>query len=461
TGIFNANKIVDVPPMNEMLRYEADKQIKPVKTIFDFSLQEGILRLAEKCSGSGDCRKTHITGGTMCPSYMATLQEKDTTRARANILRQFLTNSLQENPFNHKEIKEVMDLCLSCKGCKSECPSSVDVAKMKAEFLQHYYDANGIPFRTRLIGNFTKSQQLASLFPSLYNAVINNPVTAKLIKKVIGFAPERSLPQIGTTTLSAWKRWDRKKNPQKMPLKKVYLFCDEFTNYNDVEIGKTAIKLLDALGYEVIIPKHPESGRTYLSKGMLREAKRLANKNITLLSDRVNEHTPLIGIEPSAILTFRDEYPDLADAHLQSKAKELAKNTYSIEEFLLKEVTRGNINPEQFTKRPQLIKLHGHCYQKALHALSPVEKILSLPENYQVELIPSGCCGMAGSFGYEAEHYEVSMKVGELVLLPAVRKQAQSTIIAASGTSCRHQIKDGTSRKALHPVEILWEALKR
>src|SRR5690606_27224893 len=236
-------------------------------TVFKCNQAGGVLRAAELCNGSGDCRKTHLTGGTMCPSYMVTRHERDTTRARANAIREFLTRSPKANRFDHKEIKEVMDLCLSCKGCKSECPSSVDVAKMKAEFLQHYYDANGIPFRTRLIGNFTKSQQLASLFPSLYNTVINNPVTAKLIKKAIGFAPERSLPQIGTTTLSAWKkRWDREKNPKKTPLKKVYLFCDEFTNYNDVEIGKTAIKLLDALGYEIIIPKHLESGRTYLSK---------------------------------------------------------------------------------------------------------------------------------------------------------------------------------------------------
>jgi FAD/FMN-containing dehydrogenase/Fe-S oxidoreductase len=459
-GVFNANKIVDTPPMNEFLRYEADQQPKSFKTIFDFSKNESILRLAEKCSGSGDCRKTHISGGTMCPSYMATRQEKDTTRARANILRQFLTNSTGDNPFNHKEIKEVMDLCLSCKGCKSECPSSVDVAKMKAEFLQHYYDANGISFRTRMIANFTKSQALAAIVPSVYNALVSNGFTGSLIKKVVGFAPNRSLPKVGKTTLRSWKKQHDKKRSPQINAKKVYLFCDEFTNYNDVEIGITAIKLLEKLGYEVLIPQHAESGRTYLSKGLLRDAKTLANKNVGLLANLINVDAPLLGIEPSALLTFRDEYPELVDAHLVQKAKHLAQNAFLIEEFLLKEFENERISAVQFTSDYQLVKLHGHCYQKSLNALAPTEKILGLPANYQVELIPSGCCGMAGSFGYEKEHYEVSMQVGELVLLPEVRKQAESTIIAAAGTSCRHQIKDGTERLAKHPVEILWEALR-
>lgn len=458
-GVFNANKIVDTPPMNEFLRYEADKEIKPVKTIFDFSKNESILRLAEKCSGSGDCRRTHISGGTMCPSYMATRQEKDTTRARANILRQFLSNDTGDNPFNHEEIKDVMDLCLSCKACKSECPSSVDVAKMKAEFLQHYYDANGVPFRTKMIANFTKSQRLAAIVPSIYNALISNNFTSKLIKKVVGFAPDRSLPKVGKTTLRSWKKQYDKKQAPKNTERKVYLFCDEFTNYNDVEIGMTTVKLLEKLGYEVIIPEHLESGRTYLSKGLLREAKALANKNVALLADIVNADSPLLGVEPSALLTFRDEYPELVDANLVQKAKHLAQNSFLVEEFLLNEFEAEKIKASQFTSDYQLIKLHGHCYQKSLNALTPTEKILSMPSNYKVELIPSGCCGMAGSFGYEAEHYEVSMKVAELVLLPEVRKQEEDTIIAAAGTSCRHQIKDGTQKIAKHPVEILWEAM--
>ena len=458
-GVFNANKIVETPPMNEFLRYEADKEIKPIKTVFDFSKNESILRLAEKCSGSGDCRKTHISGGTMCPSYMATRQEKDTTRARANILRQFLTNSQGDNPFNHKEIKEVMDLCLSCKACKSECPSSVDVAKMKAEFLQHYHDANGIPFRTRVIANFSKSQALGTIVPGIYNALVTNNFTSKLIKKIIGFAPDRSLPKVGKTTLRSWKKKHDKKRDTTSIGRKVYLFCDEFTNYNDVEIGITAIQLLEKLGYEVVIPAHLESGRTYLSKGLVRDAKVLANKNVAMLADLVSFDAPLLGIEPSALLTFRDEYPELVDAHLVQQAKHLAQNTFLIEEFLWQEFEAKKISTAQFTSNYQLVKLHGHCYQKSLNALTPTEKILGMPANYKVEMIPSGCCGMAGSFGYEKEHYEVSMQVGELVLLPTVRDASEDTIIAAAGTSCRHQIKDGTERIAKHPVEILWEAL--
>jgi FAD/FMN-containing dehydrogenase/Fe-S oxidoreductase len=421
--IFNANKIVDTPPMNEALRYQPDLPVIPVETIFDFTQQEGILRLAEKCSGSGDCRKTHVTGGTMCPSYMATRQEKDTTRARANILRQFLTNSDKTNRFDHEEIKEVMDLCLSCKACKSECPSRVDVAKMKAEFLQHYYDANGVPFRTRMVGNFTKSQQLAALVPGLYNFVIANQHTGRWVKKIMGFALQRSLPQVNNITLRNWFQkfnQDVGKTPAVAKTQKpVYLFCDEFTNYNDLEIGKAAIKLLTGLGYEVHLPMHRESGRTYLSKGFLRDAQEIAVQNVKALRTALPEGAPLIGIEPSAILTLRDEYLDLVPPDLAPAARHLAKNSFLIEEFLWQEVQRGCITPEQFTKEEQVIKLHGHCYQKAFQVLPLTQNILSLPLNYSVELIPSGCCGMAGSFGYEKEHYEVSMNIGELVLFPA------------------------------------------
>ncbi|WP_051360006.1 FAD-binding and (Fe-S)-binding domain-containing protein [Adhaeribacter aquaticus] len=462
-GIFNQGKIVDTPPMNEALRYQPDQQVIPIETIFDFTKQEGILRLSEKCSGSGDCRKTHVTGGTMCPSYMATRQEKDTTRARANILRQFLTDSDKPNKFNHEEIKDVMDLCLSCKGCKSECPSSVDIAKMKAEFLQHYYDANGVPFRTRMVGNFTKSQQLASFAPKLYNFIISNRVTGNLTKKIIGFAQERDLPKVGNTTLRSWFKQFTKQRSKDFqafaPGKKVYLFCDEFTNYNDVEIGKITIKLLTALGYEVEIPEHMESGRTYLSKGLVRQAQKLANQNVQLLREAIPNNTPIIGIEPSAILTLRDEYLDLVSVDLKLAAQQIARNTYLLEEFLWQEAQKGIVTPEQFTQEKRQIKVHGHCYQKAFHAVTPTQKVLALPKNYEVELIPSGCCGMAGSFGYEKEHYEVSMQIGELVLFPAVQQQPQTTIIAAAGTSCRHQIKDGTGRLSLHPAEILYQAL--
>lgn len=459
-GVFNAHKIVDTPPMDKFLRYERDTSSVKVDTLFDFSRQESILRLSEKCSGSGDCRKTHITGGTMCPSYMATREEKDTTRARANMLRQFLTSSPKANRFDHPEIKEVMDLCLSCKGCKTECPSGVDIAKMKAEFLQHYHDANGTPFRTWVIANFTKSQQLAAYFPSLYNAIIKYRPLSLLVKQVLGFARDRSLPEVGRITLRRWIAKHREEQRIAGP-RKVYFFCDEFTNYNDVGIGQTTYRLLTALGYDVVLANHSESGRTYLSKGLVRKAKAIANRNVRHLKDIITADTPLIGIEPSAILTFRDEYPELVDKELIADAYALAKHALLIDEFLLNELQAGRIDSTRFTEESRKIKLHGHCYQKAFHLVETTAKMLAIPKGYEVETIPSGCCGMAGSFGYEKEHYEVSMKVGELVLLPTVRSTPADTWIAAPGTSCRHQIKDGTGRRAYHPVELLWQALKK
>jgi Fe-S oxidoreductase len=458
-NIFNPKKIVDTPSMNTMLRYTPGQQTPAFKTIFRFYDQD-ILQHAEQCNGSGDCRKTHLSGGTMCPSFMATRNEKDTTRARANILREFLTRSEKINRFDHKEILDVLDLCLSCKGCKSECPSNVDMAKLKAEFLQHYYDANGASFRSKLIANFTRSAKLGSVAPGLYNLMMTAPGVSNLVKKVSGFAVNRSLPTLHKTTLLKWwQKHQRERTASGTEKRKVYLFCDEFTNYNDTAIGIKAILLLERLGYQVEIPKHEESGRTWLSKGFLRQAQRIANKNIGLLSPLINLENPLIGIEPSAVLTFRDEYVDLADDAQFEAAKELAKNVFMIDEFIANEIDNGNIRKEQFTKEQRLVKLHGHCQQKALSSIASSVKMLSLPENYNVEVIPSGCCGMAGSFGYEREHYDISMKIAELVLLPAIRTQPADVIIAAAGTSCRHQVKDGVGRTALHPVEILSNAL--
>lgn len=457
-NIFNPNKIVDTPPMDKFLRYEADQKVPEFETVFRFNNQN-ILQHAEQCNGSGDCRKTEISGGTMCPSYMATRNEKDTTRARANILREVLTNSEKINRFDSKEVKEVMDLCLLCKGCKSECPSNVDVAKLKMEFLQHYYEKNGVPIRSWLIGNYSKMSNIASYIPWAYNLVLGNAPLRRIANRVIGFHPDRTMPLLSNNTLKGWYEKSNKENQSINSQKRVYLFCDEFTNFNDVEIGKKAIDLLNKLGYEVIIPNHVDSGRAYLSKGLLKDAQKLANKNVSLLKDLINENTPIIGIEPSAILTFRDEYPDLVEADLVESAKNLAKSALMIDEFIAREIDAKRITSEQFTQEKRLIKLHGHCQQKAVASLTPTKKALSLPKNYEVHLIPSGCCGMAGSFGYEKEHYELSMKIGELVLFPTVRKQADDVIIAAPGTSCRHQIHDGTGRKALHPVEILWEAL--
>ncbi|MBN8687695.1 MAG: FAD-binding protein [Chitinophagales bacterium] len=469
--VFNAGKITGTPAMDTHLRVQQKPETRMLQTHFDFSGNDGILRLAEKCSGSGDCRKMPATGGVMCPSYMATRLEKDTTRARANLLRQFLTNELDERPFDHEEIKEIMDLCLSCKGCKTECPSGVDVAKMKAEFLQHYYDRHGVPVRAKLVANFSKLMKLAATVSGLYNSFYRVPFFRRMANRLAGFHPDRTMPALAGVTLRKWyaayqKAKNKNSNSGKreagsvLPLRSVYLFCDEFTNYNDAETGKKAVLLLEALGYEVLLPAHADSGRTYLSKGLVRQAKELANRNIGFLSGVVSTEKPLIGIEPSAILSFRDEYIDLALPENKDAAKKLSGAAFTIEEFIAAEYKAGRIDRNLFTRSERKIKVHGHCYQKALSSQSYTQTCLEIPVNYSTELIPSGCCGMAGAFGYEKEHYAVSQQVGELVLFPAVRAAAPDTIIAAAGTSCRHQVKDGTGRLSQHPVEILYEALE-
>lgn len=457
-GIFNPGKIVETPPMDTNLRYEKDQETKAFDTILDFSDTLGILRAAEQCNGSGDCRKTELSGGTMCPSYMATRNEKETTRARANILREMIRSSDKKNPFAHEEIKDVMDLCLSCKGCKSECPSNVDMGKLKQEWQYQYYKEKGIPFRNRLIGNFGRGMKVASMIPWGYRFVFGNKLTGNMAKSVMGFASKRSMPELSRIS---WKKWfDTNFKPTTTkPIKTIYLFIDELLNFNEAEIGIITTKLLDKLGYSIKFLPHHESGRSFLSKGMLEEARELARKNITVFNRVITADTPLIGVEPSAILTFRDEYPDLLRGEEKENAKRVAVNTFMIEEFLAKEMEAGNINLGLFKTRKSLIKLHGHCQQKALSSLTPTKKILTRMGNNTVHIIPSGCCGMAGSFGYEKEHYDLSMQIGELVLFPAVRKQPENVIIAAAGTSCRHQIKDGTGRKAIHPVEIIWDML--
>ncbi|MES2646019.1 MAG: FAD-linked oxidase C-terminal domain-containing protein [Bacteroidota bacterium] len=456
-NVFNAGKIVNTPAMDSNLRMRQDEVMPLIKTHFSFPGKGGITTLAEKCSGSGDCRRSVVSTGLMCPSYMATRNEFDTTRARANVLRQYLSDPGDAAPFNHQEIKEVMDLCLSCKGCKVECPSGVDITKMKAEFLQHYYVENGIPLRSKLIGNFAKQMRLAFLAPGLYNFVLRTNVLRRNMNRLVGFHPDRTMPLLAKQTLENWS--DKRQSSHAASSKKVYLFCDEFTNYLDVSIGQKAILLLEKLGYEVVIPKHRESGRTFLSKGLLKKAATVANKNIRSLASLVSKDMPLIGIEPSAILTLRDEYIDLAEPALLADAKHLAAYTFTIEEFLYNEIKQGNIQQEQFTLATQDIVLHTHCYQKVLSSSRYSLFILSFPFNYTVKEIPSGCCGMAGSFGYEKEHYEVSQKVGELVLFPYVRKLEDEVLVAAAGTSCRHQVKDGTQKAALHPIEILYQAL--
>jgi hypothetical protein len=460
-NVFNKGKITDAFAMDKSLRYEIDRTEPVIETIQDFSDSEGIIKLAEKCNGSGDCRKPVEAGGTMCPSYRATKNESETTRARANVLREVLTNNSAKNKFDSPELKQVLDLCLSCKACASECPSNVDIATMKAEFLYQYQETNGYSFRSKLFANNAKLNKIGSLTPSLANLVLNT----NLAKTAMGVAVERSVPKLAKQTLNSWYKEHSNNSNQnvissaveKSQNKKIYLFNDEFTNFYDVEIGKDAVYLLEKLGYKINIINHEESARSYISKGFLKEAKAVCNKNILIFKDIISESTPLIGIEPSAILTFRDEYIRLADD--KSSAEKIAQHTFTFEEFLAKEIVKGNIDKSLFTKEEKTLKIHGHCHQKALSGTNASFQVLNLPENYSVTILNTGCCGMAGSFGYEKEHYKVSMQVGEDTLFPKVRNCSSDTEIAAAGTSCRHQIYDGTKRTAKHPITLLKEAL--
>ena len=458
-NLLNPNKIVDTPPMDQHFRFEISKQ-KPENTrlFYDYGPIKSPLALAEKCSGSGDCKKTALSGGTMCPSFMATLEEKDSTRARANMLRQVLSKS--SNDFSNPELNDILDLCLSCKGCQTECPSGVDISKLKAETLQQKYLESGVPFRTQLIGNFPKTQQLASKFAPLYNFIISFPISSFFIKRVMGFAWQRSLPKVHFTSLVEWFSRYIKKQPQSQFKNGfVYLFADEFTNLNDVSIGKKTILLLNELGYGIQIPKNLSSARSYISKGMLAEAKEIANKNILLLQEIINSESPLIGIEPSALLSFRDEFPNLVDEDLRDIANKIKPNCLLIDEFLAREIKAKKIHKEQFSQEEKSILLHGHCHQKAIAGLSTTRICLSFPENYQVELMPTGCCGMAGSFGYESKKFDLSNKIANLVLFPKILEAKGTKTVASNGTSCRHQIKDGIEHDAFHTAEIMYDAL--
>ena len=453
--IFNRGRIIDTPKMDENLRVESGREEPEIQTIQDFSDSMGILRLAEKCNGSGDCRKLPSAGGTLCPSYRATRNEKDTTRARANALRQYLTDSTKQNKFDQEELYQVFDLCVSCKACASECPSNVDVAALKSEFLYQYQKANGFSKRNKTFAYNAKLNNLGSLTPKLTNWFAN----LSFVKKKMGIAPLRVVPHLAPKTFRKWLDKNHKElEAGECPNGKVILFCDEFTNFYDVSVGIDTYELLTNLGYEVVIVDHQESGRAFISKGFLEQAKAIATINVDIFKELVTNEIPLVGIEPSAILTFRDEYIRLAED--KAGAEQLAKNVYTIEEFFTNQIEKGAIHSDQFSEEVKEIKIHGHCHQKSLSSVQATFAMLNIPKNTTVTIYNSGCCGMAGSFGYEKEHYEISMQMGEDTLFPKIRTTDSSVSIAAAGTSCRHQIFDGTKRTAQHPVTILKSCLK-
>jgi FAD/FMN-containing dehydrogenase/Fe-S oxidoreductase len=451
--ILNPGKIVEAPPMNESLRYEADEPTPDYPTLLDFSKEGGLLPAIEKCNGSGDCRK--MAGGAMCPSYRATRSEQHSTRGRANILREVLTRNQHDDPFGHPELAEALDLCLSCKACTSECPSSVDMTNLKAEY---QYQRGKTSLRTRLVAANETLYKWGGKAPGLANLGLK--VFGPLVKRIASVAAERSLPAFPKESLRRWFEQDAVR-PQTLhsPVGRgrgvVHLFGDEFTNFQDVHVGKATIQLLEKLGYQVRWPAHAPSGRAHMSKGLLPEAKKRAAKNVEVFAPLVSSATPLVGIEPSAILSFRDEYPKLLRGTLAQSASELAEQVFTLDEFLFREFTAGRIGPADFGPGAVNLVLHVHCHEKALGEARKCAAALSLPTNFNVTLLDSGCCGMAGSFGYEAEHFELSKTIAEQSLLHHLRGLPVETVVVASGTSCRHQVKDFLGIRAVSTAEAL------
>jgi FAD/FMN-containing dehydrogenase/Fe-S oxidoreductase len=455
-SIFNPGKIVDPKPPTEDLRVVPGEKPPQLESVYDFP--GGVFHTAERCNGSGDCRKMD---GVMCPSYQVSGREEDTTRARANALREFLQMPSPQ-PFDHPELKEVLDLCISCKGCTRECPSNVNMTLLKSEFQYQYYQSHRRPIRDGLFARYDRLMKVASRWPRLSNIFLGSSLPTALPQRILGIAPQRSLPKVARVPLDKWFH-RRKLTPtaQRTKARKVFLLADEFLNYSEVEIGQAAVFLLEGLGYVVeLLPCLP-SGRTYLSKGYLEEARELAQQQVERYYGRISPESPLIGLEPSALLSFREEYPLLLRGELQDQAKQLVPSCLLLEEFLVQEAAAGRIDSTLFQDVSLSIKVHLHCHQKALAGTAATLFALNLPTGFRVELLQNSCCGMAGSFGFEAEHYAFSRSIGERSLQELIHHTPTEVQVVASGVSCRQQIKDLSGRDALHPAQLLWQVLKK
>ncbi|RKU33639.1 oxidoreductase [Candidatus Poribacteria bacterium] len=450
-GIMNPGKIVDAPPMTENLRFGADYNTIKIDTYFDFSNQDGFGRAIEMCNGVGACRKT-LTG-TMCPSFIGTREEEHSTRGRANALRSIISGALPHTELTSERLQEVLDLCLGCKACKAECPSNVDMAKIKYEVLAHYHKANGLPVHRRLFGEIGALAPLGSMFSPLSNWTVNNRLSKWIAEKLIGVDRRRDMP---TFVRPTYEQWLRKRHSRRTSDKKVVLFSDTFMNYSEPSIGKAAVELLEACGFEVLLPKKRCCGRPLISEGMLDRAVENALYNINALRDYADAGIPIIGCEPSCTSAITDDYVELIGTR---DAKRVAQGTCSFEEFFIQLMENGEL-PLEFSGKQRDILLHGHCHQRALVGIQPTVKMLSLPAGHNVTVIDSSCCGMAGAFGYEKIHYDLSMKIGELRLFDAVReKPPDSFTLSAAGFSCRHQLEHGTGVQPKHPIEVLCEAM--
>lgn len=447
----NPGNIVASPGLTEHLRYGAQYATWEPVTVLDFSGQGGFAASIEMCNGVGACRKT--LEGTMCPSYMATKDEEHSTRGRANALRAVLSGKLPPAEFTGRRLYEVMDLCLECKGCKAECPANVDMAKLKYEFLHHYYAANGLPLRNRLFGRIERLNRLGARLPGLFNWISSLPVSRWLLERVAGIDRRRPLPTLARETFTAW--FARRERPAAAPRGEVVLFDDTFVTYNAPEIGRAAVELLEAAGYRVVLVDKKCCGRPLISKGMLTEARAHAAWNVSRLAPYAARGVAIVGLEPSCLLTLRDESVDLLRS---DEARAVARQSFLLEEFLQRE--RGRGLELAFSGNGRKALLHGHCHQKALVGMAPTVAALTWA-GFQVEEVDSGCCGMAGSFGFEREHYDISVALGNRRLAPAVTQAPADTVVVAPGISCRQQIDHLTGRRARHPAEVLREALSR
>jgi len=471
-GIMNPGKIVEGPPMNQNLRYGGGFRMLPVDTTLDFSRDGGFGAAVEMCSGVGACRKN--LDGAMCPSFRATREEMHSTRGRANILRMVLSGqaSLQgpgaanrgpgsgfggqgpaaPDPLADARIHEVLDLCLECKACKSECPSNVDMAKLKYEFLSHYHQAHGTPLRARMFAQVAKLSRAAAMIAPFANWVQELPFVRGLMERRLGIDRRRPLPRYAEQTFDAW--WRLHRAPPHAPRGEVALFVDTFANYQEPEVARAAVRVLEAFGYRVRVPTLRCCGRPMISKGLLREARENADFNVRALAPVARQGIPIIGLEPSCVVTFLDEYREF---RLGEAADVVAADTWMLEDFLA--VHHGNDAAGPFRETPRRLLVHGHCHQKALVGTSRMLQTLRMVPGYQVDEVKSGCCGMAGTFGYETEHYDLSLQIGEISVFPPIRSAPEDTLLVAPGTSCRHQIQDATGRAAVHPAQALAAAL--
>lgn len=445
-GILNPGKVVDGPSPIENLRHSPADNPLAVATTFDFSKEGGLFGAASMCNGAGVCRK--VQTGTMCPSFMATGDEEHSTRGRANALRLVLSGSLPAERLASRELYETFDLCLQCKGCKAECPSNVDVAKMKAEFLSQYHASNGTPLGSRLMADVARLNRLGSALAPLSNWLSRVPGAARLLERMTGVDRRRPLPRFVRGNFQKWFRGRPQRSGQLATRGPIVLLDDCLTSYCEPQVNRAAVEVLEAAGYEVHLANLGCCGRAAISKGLLGEAQKWARRNIEFLLPFAERGVPIVGCEPSCLLTLTDDYLDLVPGEA---ARRVAASAVLIETHL---VRNGVGPPRDGRAESHAAKLlvHGHCHQKALVGVADTLKLLSSTPGTAVTVVDSGCCGMAGSFGYE--HYDLSMKIGERVLFPAVRSAAEATIVAP-GFSCRHQIEHGTGRKALHPIEFL------